>query len=278
MEANRPIRSPLLYFLRLILSRNKMSCQEWRNLVDEIAVHSKEWDAYFGGLSSQPETIQNLDVRRTYNWIRRTINELNHLQGYLTQKIDAWARFSAPDGGLCHFSTVDGHQTIVASIRSTFEDLREVQKILEHVQTRCRSHADDFKLDMAFHAQHATLNANKFSEQLIQINFQASKLARQTTELATSTQLLTRMGFMMGQFYIPVAMGIALYTAEREVFPFKRTAANSFGVTVCLFIVANIAAYTVYILSRSVWVSNLLHRFDRILVEFRKKDQEPGTA
>ena len=79
----------------------------------------------------------------------------------------------------------------------------------------------------------------------------------------------------MGQLFIPIAMGIAFYTAEREVLPFKRTAGNFVGVTIAILILMNSVAYTVYMISRSAWYDNLLRRFDQLLLDKKKKGMIP---
>ena len=43
MEVNRPVRNPKLYFLRVVYSWIMLSLREWRNLVDQIEMHSKDW-------------------------------------------------------------------------------------------------------------------------------------------------------------------------------------------------------------------------------------------
>jgi hypothetical protein len=217
-DANQPIWDPREYFLMIIRIRVGQVLQEWQTLVREVDNCIRQYIDDHPSLSNSSTTAntQNEDVMETFKWTNRTLELLNKLLEHIACTNDVWLRFSAADGDINYFSSLEpvpsktGEHMLgsLLEIREIFDELGSLERKLGFLVQRCEMYK----------------NSAQFLQ--LQLTLESSRAAQRNGTAADLTILAVS----------PLAVVSALFAIPTNVVSFTRNP-TSFVISIAVMTV-----------------------------------------
>ncbi|KAF2182078.1 hypothetical protein K469DRAFT_713163 [Zopfia rhizophila CBS 207.26] len=283
-----PMFNPRHYFLYIVDSRMKQVLQEWTYLVRtaENCVGRCRAEHPFT-LSDSGSCGGPKDVRSAIDWTVQAVDLLCLLRGVLSKTLKAWERFDGSNGDINYFLDVGDIATIrLEGIRESFEELMDLDQNLSHLQESCRESKNILELRMSLEGNRLNLESNR-------LNFESHALNRRSHELTYQARLLHRdshqvsldtnrvalanhktaqLGFWMTQILAPLAIVIAIFGMQQEIFHFNRNLRSFVFAVIASILLVWLIIFILDMAVRYSWLKRCSASFNRLLFK-RIKDE-----
>ncbi|KAI1304359.1 hypothetical protein F5Y03DRAFT_358318 [Xylaria venustula] len=220
LEADRPLWSPRLYFLRVFELRIEQVKEEWINVVFML---QKKTSTYIQDYQVSKDVYLSSDVegrgerlRRFHDWTGSTVRLVMDLIHVLSKTLHACDRFQIRD---CEYFQDDNafeEDTLLpslclAAVEKHVEEMKDQLRTLQHLEKVCSNISRELEAYLALEDRNVTMIQTRTNE---------------------SVKAITFLAFLVS----PPAVTSALYSMEGDVLPWEADTL-SWGLTLTFFYV-----------------------------------------